>query len=416
MKRVVKDSFSGLPREFWWLWVATFINSLGGFVGIFLALYLTSGLGYSASFTGFVGSLYGGGAVVASILGGFLADRIGRTRTILAAQLATSVSILTLGFADSAAVIAVMAFIVGVSGAASRPAIGATIADLVEGPERQKAYSLNYWAGNLGFGISAAVVGMVAAYGYLPLFILEATATFACAILVYMKVPETGLKPNRERSQDSRFFSGYASVCRDWTFMGIVGMTFLMSLLFQQAVTSLPITMGIKGFSSADYGMVISLNGLMIVLLQVLLSRAVKSARPSRVLAASALLCGYGLAVVAVASSLPFYFAAVAILTLGEIIFAPVIMALISQLAPAAARGRYQGVFQLAFSGAALAAPISGGYVIDHFGVNVIWIICGALGTVAAIGYTALGRAAAQRADESESADETTGLASAASR
>ncbi|MFI0980565.1 MDR family MFS transporter [Streptomyces sp. NPDC021093] len=399
MKRFVKDSFSGLPREFWWLWTATLINSLGGFVGIFLALYLTNGLGYSASFTGFVGSLYGGGAVVASILGGFLADRIGRTRTILVAQLTTSISTLLLGFADSAAVIAVLAFVVGVSGAAARPAIGATIADLVEGPERQKAFSLNFWAANLGFGASAAIVGMVAEHGYLPLFMVEATATFVCAILVHLRVPETSGKRSRGQEQDSRFFSGYAAVCKDWTFMGIVGMTFLMALLFQQAATALPITMSMKGFSSADYGMVISLNGFMIVLLQVLLSRVVKSVTPRRVLAASALLCGYGLAVIAGADSLHFYFLAVAIWTLGEIIFAPVIMNLVSQLSSSATRGRYQGMYQLAFSGAALVAPISGGFVIDRFGVNVIWIICGVIGTVAAIGYTLLGRAVEERSN-----------------
>ncbi|WP_037887401.1 MFS transporter [Streptomyces sp. NRRL S-87] len=400
MKRVVRESFSGLPREFWWLWTATLINSLGGFVGIFLALYLTTGLGYSASFTGFVGSLYGGGAVVAAILGGFLTDRIGRTRTILTAQVTTGLSTLALGFADSAAVIAVMAFVVGVAGAAARPAIGATIADLTEGPERQKAFSLNYWAGNLGFGASAAIVGMVAEHGFRPLFVVEATATFVCGILVYARVPETGAQRIRGHVRDSRFLAGYASVCKDLTFMGIVGMTFLMALLFQQAATALPITMGIRGFSSADYGMVISLNGFMIVLLQVLLSRAVKSVSPRRVLAASALLCGYGLALVVCAGSLPFYFLAVAVWTLGEMTFAPVIMNLVSHLSPAAARGRYQGTYQLAFSGAALVAPLSGGYVIDHFGVDTVWITCGAIGTVAAVGYALLGRAAEERSSD----------------
>ncbi|MFJ8822762.1 MDR family MFS transporter [Streptomyces sp. NPDC102467] len=401
MKRFAKDSFSSLPRAFWWLWTATLINSLGGFVGVFLALYLTNGLGYSASFTGFVVSLYGGGAVISSILGGFLADRIGRTRTILVAQLTTGISTLLLGFADSATAIAAMAFVVGVSGAASRPAIGATIADLVEGSERQKAFSLNYWAGNLGFGASAAIVGVVAEHGYLLLFMAEATATLVCAILVYVRVPETSRKRSRENTRDSGFLAGYASVCRDWIFMGIVAMTFLMALLFQQAATSLPISMTLDGFSSADYGSVISLNGFMIVLLQAFLPRVVKSVSPRRVLAASALLCGFGLTVITGASSLPFYFSAVAIWTLGEIIFAPVIMNVVSHLSSPATRGRYQGMYQLAFSGAALVAPISSGYVIDQFGANTIWTMCGVIGTVAAIGYMVLGRATERRSNES---------------
>lgn len=32
LTRVVRESVSGLPRAFWWLWTSTLINRLGAFV------------------------------------------------------------------------------------------------------------------------------------------------------------------------------------------------------------------------------------------------------------------------------------------------------------------------------------------------------------------------------------------------
>jgi len=30
--RAVRETVSGLPREFWWLWTSTLVNRLGAFV------------------------------------------------------------------------------------------------------------------------------------------------------------------------------------------------------------------------------------------------------------------------------------------------------------------------------------------------------------------------------------------------
>ncbi|MET7611984.1 MFS transporter, partial [Streptomyces seoulensis] len=76
-----------LPRAFWWLWTATLVNRLGGFVVVFLSLYVTLDRGYSASFAGLVTTLYGVGGAVGSVVGGLLADRLGRRTTLLGAQL-----------------------------------------------------------------------------------------------------------------------------------------------------------------------------------------------------------------------------------------------------------------------------------------------------------------------------------------
>lgn len=185
------ESVGGLPTTFWWLWTSTLINRLGGFVVTFLALYLTVDRGYSASYAGLVASLFGLGGAIAALVGGVLTDRIGRRPTLLAAQLMTALSTAALGFADGQLMIAAVAFLVGLSSNASRPAVSAMIADLVPAADRVRAFALNYWAVNIGFGVSAAVAGLVAAHGYLTLFIADAATTLLCAFVVFAKVAES---------------------------------------------------------------------------------------------------------------------------------------------------------------------------------------------------------------------------------
>lgn len=76
------DSLRALPRPAWFLCFGTFLNKFGAFVVPFLTLYLT-GQGYTAGEAGLAVGAYGAGTLVASLLGGHLADKLGRRQTIV---------------------------------------------------------------------------------------------------------------------------------------------------------------------------------------------------------------------------------------------------------------------------------------------------------------------------------------------
>ncbi|MFD7613474.1 MDR family MFS transporter [Streptomyces sp. NPDC059828] len=396
LKHALKESVSGLPRAFWWLWMNTLVNRLGNFVATFMAIYLTLDRGYSASYAGLVVALDGLGSVVSSLGAGVMADRLGRRPTLLIAQLSTALSTALLGFVEGPVAIAAVAFLVGMSSNASRPAVQAMIADIVRPEDRVRAFSLNYWAINLGFAFSAVAAGLVAEHSYLAGFLGEAALTLACAVLVYVKLPES--RPKRadegEAGTDKRTEPavGLGTVLRDGRYMGVVGLSFLIALLFMQGTVSLPVTMGLSGWSPSDYGLVIAANGVLIVLLQIPVTRFIEHRDPRRLLVISALLGGYGFGLTAFAGSIGVYALTVCVWTLAEIVNAPTQMGLVTRLSPVHGRGRYQGVYSLSWSLAALVAPLMAGYVIDHFGTAWLWGSCAALGTVAALGYWLLMR------------------------
>ncbi|MFC8720269.1 MDR family MFS transporter [Kitasatospora sp. NPDC057198] len=381
----------GLPRRFWWLWTSTLVNRLGGFVVTFLSMYLTHERGYSASYAGLVASLFGLGSAVAAIGAGVLTDRLGRRPTLLAAQLGTALSTAVLGFTDGPVAIAAVAFLVGLASNASRPAVSAMIADLVPAADRVRAYALNYWAINIGFGASAAVAGLIALHGYLTLFLLDALTTLLCAVVVFVKVPET--RPEAAPVGVREPEVGLGTVFRDGPFMAVVGVNLLLALVVQQGSTTLPVDMGAHGLSAARFGLVISLNGLLIVLLQLPLTRLMESRDRTALLVVGALLTGWGFGLTALAgSSAGLYALTVAVWTVGEIVTSPTMMALVAEHSPARARGRYQGVYSLSWSLASFVGPLGGGLLLQYAGSWALWGGCAAAGTLAALAFVAIGR------------------------
>ncbi|MER6117069.1 MFS transporter [Streptomyces sp. NPDC001743] len=394
LRRAAREAVSGFPREFWWLWTSTLVNRLGAFVATFMALYLTLDRGYSASYAGLVVALHGLGGVVSSLVAGVMTDRFGRRPTMLVAQLSTAVSVAVLGFMVHPVAIAAVAFVVGMASSASRPAVQAMIADIVPAKDRVRAFSVNYWAINLGFAVSSAGAGFVAEYSYLAGFVGEAVMTLICAVVVFMKVPESRPQEAGSALPDATAADGVrlGTVLRDGRFMGVVGLSFVIALIFQQGYVGLPVAMGADGFSSSDFGAAVAVNGVLIVVLQIPVTRFIQSRDPRRLLIVSSLLAGYGFGLTAFAGSVGVYALTICVWTVAEIVNAPVQNGLVVQLSPVHGRGRYQGMYALSWSAAALVAPLMSGVVIDRFGAGWLWGTCAVLDTAAAFGYWLLMR------------------------
>ncbi|MBQ1089185.1 MFS transporter [Streptomyces sp. B93] len=390
LRRALSETVSGLPREFWWLWTSTLVNRLGAFVATFMALYLTLDRGYSASYAGLVAALHGLGGVVASLGAGVLADRLGRRPTLLVSQTSTAGAVALLGFMEHPVAIAGVAFLVGAASSASRPAVQAMMADIVRPEDRVRAFSLNYWAINLGFAVSATAAGFIAESSYLAGFLIEAAMTLVCAVLVFLKLPES--RPEQSAKAADEVPVGLGTVLRDGRFMGVVGLSFLIALIFQQGSVALPVAMGQAGFSPADYGLAIAVNGVLIVALQIPVTRFIEHRDPRRLLVVSSLLAGYGFALTAFAGSVALIALTVCVWTLAEIVNAPTQTGLVVRLSPVHGRGRYQGMYTMSWSVAALVAPLLSGFVIDRYGAEWLWGLSAVIGTLAGVGYATLMR------------------------
>ena len=388
---------AGLPAAFWWLWVGTLVNRVGAFVLPFLAFYLTDELDLTPAFVGLVLGTFGLGSIVATLLGGFLADRFGRRPVLLASQLSTAATLVALGLTTTPAAVLVLCGLLGLASNTARPAFSAMMTDIVPAEDRVRAFSLNYWAINLGFAIAPVLGGLLARSGYLTLFLVDAATTLVFAVVVFLRVPESHPTLGAQRSATA---GSMADVLRDRVFLSFVLLTFGFAVVFMQHLSSLQVQMDDDGLSPAQYGTVIALNGALIVLVTVPLTRWLQRYPRSRVLAVSSVFLGLGFGATMWATTPGEYAATVVLWTVGEVIGAAVAPAIVADLSPTALRGRYQGVFGFSFAAAALVAPLVGGAVYDRFGGHVLWTGCAILCFVTAAGHLAVAPARSRRLAE----------------
>ena len=371
----------GLPRAFWVLWWGTLVNRLGGFVQPLLALYLTQVRDVSVTRTGAVLTLFGLGGALSQPLGGVLADRIGRRRTMVLGLLTSAASLLAVGAARSLVAIGVAVLVYGLCLDVFRPASRAAVVDLVAPADLPRAVALNFWAINLGFAVATPLAGALAVHGYWWLFALDAATCVAFAGLLLRGVPET--RPVQAEQQPGSL----REVLRDRLMVALCVGTLLQAVVYLQAFLTLPLAFTADGLSTAAYGAVLGLNGLLIIVLQPLLL-GVASGRGDRLLLWSGVLQGVGFGGTALADDLVGHVAALTVWTVGEVLQAGVMGALVGALAPVHLRGRYMGTHGFAYGLAGLLAPLLGTQVLARLGEAWLWsgalVLCASSGVLLA--------------------------------
>jgi MFS family permease len=150
-------------------------------------------------------------------------------------------------------------------------------------------------------------------------------------------------------------------------------------------MSMLPLAMIDDGLSSRTFGLVIALNGVLIVAGQLGLTRLLATRRPALVMPLSAVVIGLGFGLTAFAHTPLLYAGTILVWTAGEMLNAPSNSALLAGLSPVHMRGRYQGVFGLSWQAASFLAPTLGGLVRDHLGNTTLWLGCLGAGIAAGV-------------------------------
>ena len=273
------------------LWTGTLVNRAGTFIEPFAVLYLTSQRGFTPSQVGIALVAFGVGAVLSQLVGGWTADHIGRRATLAWGMVACATCIALLAVARGLGPICSAAFLFGLASDLYRPASNALVTDLVEPPQRPRAFALLFWAVNLGFSVASVAAGFIAGVSYTLLFVVDASTCLVFALVIVLGIRTD---PPRPPALDVENPAGYRTALRDPVMLGLAGLTVLSATVYFQNTLTLPLAMLSDGLRPRDYGVVISLNGILIVALQPLSIRLLARFERLRVLAVSNVLLGVG--------------------------------------------------------------------------------------------------------------------------
>ena len=372
-------SVRSMPPAAWVLFGGSFVNRFGSFVLVFLVIWLTEE-GYSPAQAGAAVSAYGVGALGASLLGGYLADRIGRGNAIALSMLSAAATMLALSQADTLPLVLGLSVLAGLTAELYRPASAALLADLVPSERRVTAYALYRLAINLGFAAGPAVAGLLAERSFFLVFLGEAITSALFGIAALLFLPQ-GVRSQRHEETPGELVR---AIRADRRFQLFLVASLLTAFVYFQAQGALPLHVIDQGFSFATFGALISLNGLIVVLLELPIAVVAQRYPRQPVIALGSALTGLGFALTAWATDVPLLALTVFIWTIGEIVSAPSSQAYVADLAPPHLRGRYQGAWGLTFGLALILAPVLG---TAAFAVSptALWLSCGVLGLIAAL-------------------------------
>jgi MFS family permease len=375
----LRANLRALPRPVWILFFGTFLNKFGTFVLPFLAIYMT-GLGYSAGQAGLAVGAYGIGTLIASLLGGYLADHFGRRKTIVLSMFSVALAMLSLSQVRSLPAIIVLSAIAGLTGELYRPASSALLADLVPPGQRVTAWAAYRMAFNAGWTFGPATAGLLAKKSFVWLFIGDATTSVLFGIVAWFALP-AGLRGTRASNAISETF---AVVRRDGKFRQLLLGSLLMWIVFVQVFSTMSLEITRSGFSFATYGLLISLNGLLVVLFELPLTSITKRRAIRHMLALGYVLIGLGFASNLLPRTILLLVLTMVTITLGEMISMPLAGAYVANLAPPHQRGLYMGTYGLVGAVAFICGP-SLGLLLFSASPVALWSCCGVLGVLSAM-------------------------------
>jgi dipeptide/tripeptide permease len=392
----------GVPRHVRVLAVARAVNQLGAFSLAFLTVMLCRVMGASLATAGAVSALFGVATLLSRLLGGRLADRLGRRRTILLGLAGCAAAQLGIAAAPGLAVAAACAVLLGLAFELYEPASQAMIADTTEPDQRTQAYALlttALAAGNMGAGLIADAVGHS---GLRWLFVVDAASCLACAVIVCLALPADDQRPiSRLRSPgsaDRPAVSVAASPWRDPALLAMTAAGTVFALVYMLILIGLPLSLSAAGLNPASAGLVMATATLTLVLFRPVL-RMPMLARLSGPVACGTgfVLMAAGLAGYATAHSLAALLAPTTIWSAGNLLLSGRAFAVVTALAPPGATARYLAVYGLSWGIATVVAPVLATAVIGSLGSAALWSGCAALCATMSCGQPALLRAVARR-------------------
>ncbi len=386
----LRGNVRAMPRTAWILFGGTFVNRFGTFVLPFLTLYLTSpSRGYSVPQAGLAVASYGLGGIGAVGFGGLAADRLGRRNTIATSMFGGAAFTLLLSQAHTLALIFPLAACVGLTAELYRPASSALLTDLVPSERRVTAFTLSRLAVNLGWAFGLAIGGFLADRSFLWLFVGDAATSAAFGAIALAALPH-GVRSARH---EERRGEASRSMLADRGFLLFLGSVFATALIVMQTATTFPLHITTNGLTKADYGLLLSLNGIIIVFAELPITAITMHLKKTRVMALGAFLTGVAFWFVGSARTLPMLTGVVVVWTIGEMVESPVAAAFVADRAPENLRGRYQAAFGTMFALAAIVGPIAG-TTLFHARQGAVWGACGVLGVVGAVLALSAGRSA----------------------
>ena len=398
MFSTLKNIYKDYPPKFWVLISVYFIDRVGGaLIYPFLSLYITGKFGVGMTEVGVMLAIHSVSAFIGNLLGGALTDRFGRKSMLIVGLISSASVSLSMGLVQDWKIFYLLVSLTGFLSHIGDPAASAMMADILPIEKRTDGYGVLRVAVNLAVTIGPAIGGLLAGVSYLLMFVMDCVVSGIAAIIVFLSLPETKPEIPEGEIQASTLqtIKGYGIVFKDRLLLVLITLTMFTAIVYLQINSSLSVYLrDLHGITAQQFGYILSLNAVMVVVMQFSITKQVKKFRPLWMMALGNVLYASGFAMYGFVSGYPAFLLAMIVVTLGEMVIAPVIQTVIAYIAPPDMRGRYMAAFQIGRQSAAAIGPLVAGVILDNYNPDWLWYGGGIICCLVAAGYVVLNKRA----------------------
>ncbi|GAH62473.1 unnamed protein product, partial [marine sediment metagenome] len=221
----------------------------------------------------------------------------------------------------------------------------------------------------------------------------DAVSSFITAIIVFVVIPETKPEKPEDKPEESvmRTIIGYKEVLKDGVFMLFLFVSAIMAIVYMQMNSTLSVFLrDVHGFPPQSFGLLLSMNALMVVVFQFWITKRISKYAPMKVMAIGTLFYVVGFGMYGFISAVFLFFIAMIIITIGEMIVTPIQQTAVASFAPEDKRGRYMAMYGFSWGIPNLFGVLIAGLIMDNIGPNWVWYIAGILSLISVVGFWSL--------------------------
>jgi MFS family permease len=389
----MKGFLETYPSQFWLLFWGMLVHTTGmSMVWPFLVVYIGAELGLPLSVVTSLITINAVTRIASSLVAGSVTDRLGRKWSMVISLVVSGGGLALMIPAQTYWHFALIMILRGAFQPLYRVGSDAMIADLVTKEQRSDAYALIRLSKNLGIAVGPAIGGILAAKSYGITFSIAAGAALFFGVLIAIYAFET--LPEKAREAKEKLLDNlksYRDILRDRIFT-----SFVFGFVLRQISGSiLWVLLGAYtkenfGLPENIYGLIPTTNAVMVVTLQLFVTRRTSRINPLWVMSLGTLLYGIGVGSIALGGGFWGFWVSMVVVTIGELMVIPTASTYTANRAPETMRGRYMSLLALTWGAGSMVGPLLGGFLNDSFNPRAIWYGGGAAGILGALVYLVL--------------------------
>ncbi len=340
----------------------------------FFALWAMQSGGIQTAYIGLLLACYAGGELLATPFVGGIADRLGRRPVLLASTAGVGAGFLLLYLTHGMLAAAISLIVIGIFESVLHPTAFAVITDRVPAGQMREHLALARVGSGIGGVVGPAVGALLVQWSLGLVFVGAAAALLTGALMVALFLPETR-EANSSSDDDDDDIMAITAVFRDRKLAALLVPVAIIEITASWVEAVLPIyATGAGTLTPSGVGLLFTYAALLGVVFQLPLLQVIAPVPAFAIVTSSGACLALAFASLLASPHVSFLIFGVTLIAIAQMLFSPLVQAVVAELAPGKARATYMAAFSATNALKDAAGPAIGLYLFS-IAADLPWLV-----------------------------------------